>query len=103
MDSSPFCESYRKSRINAPASNGRRSALKLDGEDVEYAQQLPAQQKDRKQDHKHRQQFSKGQSASVRLEPPRSEAQNIKGCEPENNSPENIGNVIAAAGMALQK
>src|SRR5580658_2536156 len=79
-----------------------RSAVKFDREDVEHAQQLPAQQKDRKKDYEHRHQFSEGETTAVRLEAPRGKAQDIQRGEPEDDGPENVVNVAPAVERAHQ-
>jgi hypothetical protein len=57
---------------NHTAKLGRtRLALEFDGEDVEDSEQLPAQQKNGKQNDENRHQFPEGQSAAIRFETPR--------------------------------
>src|SRR5580704_17230611 len=75
-----------------------RLAVKLDGEDAEDAEQLPAQQKNRNQDDEHRHEFTESKPAAVGLEAPRGQAQDVQRGEAENYSPQNVVNIGAPAG-----
>src|SRR5579862_972694 len=87
---------------NVP-SVGQTSTLQFDGKDVKHAQQFPAQQKHREQHDKHSHHFSEGQSAAVGFKSAGRQTQNVQGCETEDDRPQQVVDIVAPAGYALQK
>jgi len=80
-----------------------RSALKLDGEDAENVQEFPAEKKDGKQNNEHRHQLSEGETATVGLKAPGSEAKNIDGGEAKYNRPKNIVDIVPTVGVPFKQ
>lgn len=70
---------------------------------MEYAQQFPPQQKNREQDNKHSHQLSEGKAAAVRFEAPRGQTQDVQRGEAEYDRPQNVVDVVSAAGMTRHK
>ena len=95
---SKFRDCFATLRIIPQNWRRTRLALQFDREDVKDSKQLPAQQENGEQDNENGHQFAEGESAAIRFKTPRGQAQDIQRRESKNNRPENVVNIVAAAG-----
>jgi hypothetical protein len=94
---------FRHFANDTAKSDKKSSALKLDGENAEHAQQFPSQEKDRQENDNDRHQLSEGKTATVRLKTSSGQAEDIQSGKSEDYSPENVVHVSASAGMTLHQ
>ena len=78
---------FRHTRIIPQSASARR---KLNGQNVEEVEHLPAEQDDRHDHDQDRQHLAKVQAGFVGVEATRSQAENVERSKPENQRPENV-------------
>jgi len=77
--------------------------LDLDGKDMEQREHFPTQENHRNDRYRDRQHLAETQITAAWLEASRHQAKNIQGCEPENQHPQNVIDIIFPAGRLIGK
>jgi len=77
--------------------------LDLDGKDVEQREHFPTQENHRNDRYRDRQHLAEIQIAAAWLEASRHQGKNIQGCEPKNQHPQNVIDIIFLAGRLIGK